>query len=74
MHERGRIRDLFLAPLPAELVARPTREELKELPLMGRRKRRIEYAAQGGLFRTWVYVVALITVVGGFTLLVVISG
>jgi len=74
MRERGRLRDLFLAPAPEEVVQRPTRDELKDLPLMERRKRKIEYAAQGGLFRTWVYVVALVGVLLVFTLLIVVSG
>ncbi len=74
MQERGRLRDLFMAPPPQDLIDRPTREDLRGLPLQERRKRKIEYAAQGGLFRTWVYVVALVAVIAGFVLLIVITG
>jgi len=74
MPDRRRLRDLFFAPLPDEVIGRPTRDELRGLPLRDRRRRKVEYAAQGGLFRTWVYVVALIGVLVGLALLVVISG
>ncbi|MGB9378658.1 MAG: hypothetical protein WCB04_14225 [Mycobacteriales bacterium] len=74
MPERGRLRDLFLAPTPEEPVAKPTREDLHGLPPLERRKRKIEYSAQGGLFRTWVYVAALLIVLVAFTLLIVATG
>ncbi len=74
MPERRRLRDLFLAPLPEDVVKRPTGDDLRGLPLPERRKRKIEYAAQGGLFRTWVYVVALAGVLTAFAVLIVVSG
>lgn len=57
-----------------EVVERPTREQLRDLPLAERRMRKIEYAAQGGLFRTWVYVVALVAILAAAALLIVTTG
>lgn len=74
MRDRRRLRDLFIAPLPHDPVEGPTRADLRGLPLRDRRRRKIESAAQGGLFRTWVYVVALIGVLAVLALLVAVSG
>lgn len=74
MRQRGRLRELLLAPLPENFIERPTRDDLRQLPLAERRKRKIEYAAQGGLFRTWVYVVALISVLVAFAALIAVVG
>ena len=70
MAARGRLRDLFLVPDREDKPDKPTREQLRLLSRVDRRRVKVHYAAQGGLFRTWVYVVVLVLLVSGFTLYV----
>ena len=68
MRARDRLRDLFLLPERDDQPSKPTRAELRRMPPVERRRAKIEYAAQSGRFRTWVYVVVLVVMVGGFAL------
>jgi hypothetical protein len=70
--ERRRLRDLFLQPWD-DIPARPTPEELADMPRADRRVAKLRYQARAGLFRTWVYPVALVLLVGGFALYLVLA-
>lgn len=63
-----RLRDLFLVPTPETPAMKPARADLRRLTPAERRRAKIRYQAESGLFRTWVYVVILLLLVGGFVL------
>lgn len=72
MSTTERLRELFLAPEPEEKVEKPSRAELRALPRAERRRAKVEYSAQAGRFRTWVYAATLLLVVGAFILYVLL--
>ncbi|MDQ6873607.1 MAG: hypothetical protein M3042_00880 [Actinomycetota bacterium] len=72
MSTTERLRELFLAPEPQDKVEKPSRQQLRALPRAERRRTKVEYAAQAGRFRTWVYAAALVLIVGAFALYVVL--
>ena len=70
MASRTRLRDLFLLPPTDSPAIKPAGADLHRLSRHERRRAKIRYQAQSGLFRTWVYVVILLLLVGGFVLYV----
>ena len=70
MGTRSRLRDLFLAPQRETPAIKPTRADLARLSRADRRRAKIRYETESGLFRTWVYVAILVLLVGGFVLYV----
>ncbi|PZS33519.1 MAG: hypothetical protein DLM59_06395 [Pseudonocardiales bacterium] len=70
METRSRLRELFLQPRDDDAPNRPTRGDLAGLSRTERRAAKIHYQTQAGIFRTWVYAVILVGLVGGFALYV----
>ncbi len=70
MPARSRILDMLLVPDPGSRMDKPTRDQLREMSYRDRRQAKMRYAVQGGMFRTWVYAVVLILLVGGLALYV----
>lgn len=68
----ARLRDLFLRP-PSEVPPRPRSVELRRLTWWERRRARVAYQRDAGIFRTWVYA-ALLVILVGLLLAVVFSG
>jgi len=72
---RSRWRELFLQPDIDDGPARPSVEQLSGMSRADRRRARVAYqTGSGGAFRTWVYVVALIVLVGGFVIYLLAVG
>jgi len=67
-------RELFLQPDSDGTPAKPTPEQLSGLSQAERRRAKVAYQRSAGVFRTWVYVVALLLLVGGFVLYVLFVG
>lgn len=72
MQARSRLRELFLQPADPDAPAKPTRADLAGMSRAERRAARIHYQTQAGIFRTWVYVVILLALIGGFALYLVL--
>ncbi len=75
MAPRSRWRELLLQPDAEELPDKPTTGQLQSMSRADRRRAKIAYQTQGGgAFRTWVYVVALLLLVGGFVTYLLLVG
>jgi len=71
---RGRWRELLLRPDSKDAPDKPTREQLSGMSRADRRRAKVAYQSSGGVFRTWVYVVVLVVLVGGFALYLIAVG
>jgi hypothetical protein len=65
---RRRFLDLVLLPERADAPAKPSRDQLRGLSRLDRRRAKVRYASQAGMFRTWVYAATLVLLVGVFAL------
>ncbi|MDP9240260.1 MAG: hypothetical protein M3O55_06410 [Actinomycetota bacterium] len=74
METRSRLRELFLQPRDEDAPTKPTRTDLAGLSRSQRRAAKVHYQTQAGMFRTWVYVVILLALIGGFALFVILVG
>ncbi len=68
MGARGRLRELLLQPADDDAPVKPTPTDLAGKSRAERRAARIQYQKHAGVFRTWVYAVILVALVGGFAL------
>ncbi|MEP6696304.1 MAG: hypothetical protein ABJA34_05420 [Pseudonocardiales bacterium] len=72
MQTRSRLREIFLQPQDDDAPTKPTRADLAGLSRTQRRAAKVHYQTRAGLFRTWVYVVILLALLGGFWLYVIL--
>ena len=61
-----RLRDLFLRP---DYDPNRVKPDFKNMNRAQRRRAKVEWDRDGGRFRTWVYAVTLLVLVGGFALI-----